>query len=147
MRHKYTIRITEDQKDLIVSEQAEVDRELFSPLCEETFDVDVIRTASAEGGAAVVAALRSVNFYPPLEYANQIAVVVQEMLSGGTPERRELLIDDRQVMAAEEAELAELAVEAALPPEGEDLDELLEDDTSPGIPKPDKDTDGEKEDN
>ncbi|MFH1981459.1 MAG: hypothetical protein ABIL58_06430 [Pseudomonadota bacterium] len=147
MRHKFIIRITENMTDLFISEQAEVDKGLFSALCEEKFALDTLKTAAAEGDAALMGALRSVNFYPPLEYANQIAVVVQEMLSGRAPERRELLIDDRQVMAAEEAELEALAVEEALPPDTEDLDDLLEDDASPAIDPLKDDVDDDAESN
>ena len=147
MRHKYIIRITEDQKDLLISEQAEVDKGLFSTLCEEKFALETLGPAATEGEAALLNALRSVNFYPPLEYANQIAVVVQEMMRDGDPERRELLIDDRQVRAAEEAELAAIAAEEALSPDTEDLDDLLEDDAATDISPLKEDADNDTESN
>ena len=151
MRHKYLITIAEDQQELLISEQAEVDRDIFSPLCEEKFSLTSLRDAAADGEAALVAALRSDNFYPPLENATQIAVVVTEILNSEDPERRELLIDDRQVMAEAEAEAAEAAAAAAeaeaLPPDDEDLDDLLEDDATPAIPVKSDESSGEKEDN
>lgn len=151
MRHKYLITIAGDQQELLISEHAEVDRDIFSALCEEKFSLEDLRAAVADGEAALVAALRSVNFYPPLENATQIAVAVKEMLATEETDRRELLIDDRQVMADAEAEAAEAAAaaaeEAALPPDDEDLDDLLEDDTTPAIPVKSNESSGEKEDN
>ncbi len=149
MRHKYLITIAKDQQELLISEQAEVDRDIFMPLCEETFSLAELREAAADGEASLVASLRSDNFYPPLENATQIAVIVTEMLKSEDPERRELLIDDRQVMA--EAEAAEAAAAAAavkaLPSDDEDLDDLLEDDAAPPIPVNSDESSGEKEDN
>lgn len=150
MRHKYIIRMTDDRKEILISELAEVDKDMFSSLCEETFTLDVLTPSAAEGDDALVAALRSVNFYPPMEYATQIAAAVKEILDSENPERRELIIDDRQVLEAEEAEMAEaaeLSSEESLPPEVEDLDDLLKDDTAKGITTLKEKDGGEKDDN
>ena len=134
MRHKYLITIAGDPQELLISEQAEVDRDIFSSLCEEKFSLEDLRAAVADGEAALVAALRSVNFYPPLENATQIAVAVTEMPTS-----------DAEAEAAEAALAA--AEEETLPPDDEDIDDLLEEDTAPAIPVKSNESSGEKEDN
>jgi hypothetical protein len=126
MKQKYEILMDTANKQLIIREHAELDKDLMSLLCEESFDQARIKTAIAAGKEALVAALRTHNLYPPGIYADKIADAVIELFAAKGSEPVELYFDDIQLLIKEQqaAERAQAADE-----DSEDIDELLEDDS------------------
>ena len=127
MRHKYELRLSENQ--LTLSEYGELDKEMFTLLCEEKFDLDVIRDSLDAGLDAVIAALRSPNFYPTRYSAEKLAVAVAEICRAKDADRLEIVLDDVQIFSDEQdpADVLEEFEEANDGP-GDDLEELLADD-------------------
>jgi hypothetical protein len=76
MKQKYTIIKDDKNKQLIIREFAELDKEILSLLCEETYDQKLIRSAIKSGKEDLIAALRTNNLYPPGIYADKIANAV-----------------------------------------------------------------------
>jgi hypothetical protein len=126
MKQKYEILMDTANKQLIIREHAELDKDLMSLLCEESFDQARIKSAIAAGKEALVAALRTHNLYPPGIYADKIADAVVELFAAKSSEPVELYFDDIQLLIKEQqaAERAE-----AVDEESEDIDELLEEDS------------------
>ena len=122
MKQKYLIL---KDKELIIREFAELDKEVFSPLCEEIYDVKVIRSAIKEGKETLIQVLRTKNMYPPVIYANQIADAVLSIFAAKEPESLELFFDDIELINQDEQTTVMLA---DLESESEEIDELLEDD-------------------
>ena len=56
MRQKYEIVRDDDNKRLIIREFAELDKDVMSPLCEETYDRKSIKSAITLGRDALIAA-------------------------------------------------------------------------------------------
>ncbi len=126
MKQKYAIIRDDDQSKLIVREYAELDKEMMSLLCEETYDQDAIAIAVKNGRQAVIDAIRTNNMYPPTIFAEPIAKAIEGLLGEGGNSSAELFFDDKEFF------IKETEVVAAEPEEDvEDevaVDELLEDD-------------------
>lgn len=124
MKQKYTIVKDVKNRQLIIREFAELDKEILSLLCEETYEQKVIRAAIRSGKEELIAALRTDNLYPPGIYAEKIADAVKELYTAKGKESEELFFNDLELLAKEpEPQEAEEQVEE----ETEELDELLED--------------------
>ena len=129
MKQKYTIVRDDKNKQLIIREFAELDKEILSLLCEETYDQKLIRAAIKSGKEKLIAALRTNNLYPPGIYADKIANAVKELYASKAKESEDLFFNDLELLAKEsEAE----AVEEELERDSEDLDEVLEEDFESG---------------
>jgi hypothetical protein len=131
MKQKYEIIKDDEKKTLILREYAELDKDILSPLCEESYGIDALAAAVSGGRSALVAALRTKNMYPPGFYAERIADAVAELLEGRERQVAELLFDDIELLNREreiERQQAEVAEKAEIKDEVEQIDELLTDD-------------------
>jgi hypothetical protein len=127
MKQKYTIIKDDENKQLIIREFAELDKEILSLLCEETYEQKMVLAAIKSGKEELISTLRTNNLYPPGIYANKIADAVQELYATKGKESEELFFDDLELLARSnepEPKKAEKPVEN----QDEELDDLLEDD-------------------
>jgi len=125
MKQKYTILKDNENKRLIIKEFAELDKEILSLLCEETYEASVIRAAIKSGKESLISTLRTNNLYPPNMYAAQIADAVIDVYRSKGKDSVDLFFDDIELLTHERE--TEVAAEP-LQEESTDLDELLEDD-------------------
>ena len=125
MKQKYTIVRDDKNKQLIIREFAELDKEVLSLLCEETYEQKAIRAAIKSGKEDLISALRTNNLYPPGIYAEKIAAAVKELFVTKGKESEDLFFDDLELLTKESA--AE-AVKEQKENDSEKLDEVLEDD-------------------
>jgi hypothetical protein len=123
MRQKYEILKDDENKQLIIREFAELDKDIMSLLCEETYDKKAVKSAMANGKEALIAALRTKNLYPPGVYAAKIAETVIGLYESKGKTSEEILLDDIEFLAREHE-----AAEVPVPYESEagDIDELLD---------------------
>ncbi|MGB2930476.1 MAG: hypothetical protein WBB70_16410 [Desulfobacterales bacterium] len=138
MKQKYLILKNDEKTRLIIREFAELDKEIFSFLCEETFDHESVTSAIAIGEDALIATLRTKNLFPIGIYAKEIAAAVTEMYESGSDQSVELVFDDHDLMKKEQEEPS---VDDDIEDEVVEIDELLEEDT----PLPDYDNKNEIE--
>jgi len=127
MRHKY--ELTVGQNALTLREYGELDKDLFTLLCEENYDLEAMKASLDEGMEAVIAALRSPNFYPTRYSAEKLSVAVAEICRSKDADRLEIVLDDVQVFT-DEQDAADVLEEfdEANDGAGNDLEELLADD-------------------
>jgi hypothetical protein len=125
MKQKYTIVRDDKNKQLIIREFAELDKEVLSLLCEETYEQKAIRAAIKSGKEDLISALRTNNLYPPGIYAEKIANAVKELFATKGKESEDLFFDDLELLTKEAA--AE-AVKEQKENDSEKLDEVLEED-------------------
>lgn len=125
MKQKYEITLNSQEKTITLREFAELDKDILSPLCEETYQVPDIRSAASAGKEALLAALRTKNMYPPGPYAERIAVAVLEMLKSEDRDTSELFFDDLELLSRERGDEE---FETDLEADSDDLDELLAED-------------------
>lgn len=124
MKQKYEILRDDDNKRLIIREYAELDKDIMSLLCEESFDRKAIKSAIGLGKEALITALRTKNLYPPGLYAERIAEKVVELLGARGKTAEEIVFDDLEFLSREHD--AAVAAAASYEGEGGEIDDLLE---------------------
>ncbi|MCP4104373.1 MAG: hypothetical protein GY749_02375 [Desulfobacteraceae bacterium] len=126
MKQKYTISIDGEKNEMTIREYAELDKELLSLLCEETYSSDDIRDSVAKSKEALIVVLRTHNMYPPFSYINKIADSVTELYSSGSSEPIDIFFDDMEFLTKED-KTPEIPIDD-IEEESDDIDDLLEDD-------------------
>jgi len=129
MKQEYLILKDDDNNRLTIQESAELDKEMFSILCENVYDSDIIKSTIEKGTDSLlsdlIAKLRNHNMYPPYPFAVKIAESVIDLYK--SPEKNQsvkLLFDDIEFLGDEQEDSGlELAVED----EPAKIDKLLED--------------------
>ena len=127
MKQKYTILKDNNNKQLIIREFAELDKEILSLLCEETYEQKVILAAIKSGKENLISTLRTNNLYPPGIYAKKIADAVIALYATRGKESEELFFDDLELLSRAKKPQPP-AAEEPVENQDEELDELLEDD-------------------
>jgi len=125
MKHKYSIERNEEQKQLIIKEFAELDKDILSFLYQETYNEEQITAAMAKGKEKLIAALRTQNMYPSGLFANKIAEAVMTMYGPNPSHSNEVMLDDVDFITKLRLKRKALKDHEDDTP---DLDDLLEDD-------------------
>ena len=137
MKQKYQIVKDDEKKLLVLREFAELDKGIFSPICEETYEAKAIRAAIRSGEKELQDVLKTNNMYPPGVYVQKIANAVIDLFKSKDQQSIELLLDDIELLLPEEDEDI---LQADLSAESDDIDELLEDNYSEEDDIEDKDS-------
>jgi len=124
MKQKYLIINDRDNKQIKIQEYAELNKEMLSLLCEESYAYKTIKSAITAGPDTLVSALRTNNLYPPGIYAEKIASAVTDLYKSKDQDSLELFFDDINLLA-KNRESAEVTEQTENDPA--DLDEMLED--------------------
>ena len=124
MKQKYLILKGEDKKSLIIQEFAELDKDMLSLLCEETYDMKGIKSAVSEGKEAVVSAIRTSNMYPAGVYADKLADSVISLHNSKDQDSVEVFFDDFDLISTKNKKTEEPEAEVA--EETAEIDELIE---------------------
>jgi len=141
MKQKYLILKTEEKTGLVIREYAELDKEIFSLLCEETFDDEVVNSAIEKGNHALIATLRTQNLFPIGIYAKEIAAAVTKMYESGDDQPIELFFDDTDLLVKDKKRTPVLA---DLEEDDAEIDGLLDDEDIPEAGFDDEDDDIKK---
>lgn len=125
MKQKYAIMKSDDGSKLVIQEFAELDKDMMSLLCEETYDTQTIQSAMETGKEALITALRTPNMYPARTYAEKIADAVVTLQGSADQSTTEVFFDDFDFLAASRKK--EKVVEE-IEEETSEIEDLLEDD-------------------
>jgi len=133
MKQKYTVLKNDEKNELIIRESAELDKEIFSLLCEEVYNGDVIKSAIKKSKESLILTLRTQNLYPPGIYMDKIADAAVSLYSSADMNQHpvDILFNDIDFLTQEprEPEIPEEEIEdEPIAAAGDDLDDLLEDD-------------------
>jgi len=128
MKQKYSILNDKATGKLIIKEYAELDKENFSLIFEESYDANEIKTAVKNGKTDLISILRTPNLYPIAEYADKIADEVILLIKGksSADEPVEIIFNDIDLMKKDEKKPAENENNDAV-----EIDKLLDEDKSP----------------
>ncbi len=124
MKQKYTVQKDADNKKLIIKEYAELDKEILSLLCEESYDDAWVKAAIQNGTTALIKVLRTRNMYPPSAFVSKIAEAVVSLYDAGDEQSIEILFDDKELF---EKETSVEEPKTAIDSDAEDIDDLLDD--------------------
>ncbi|BBO69568.1 hypothetical protein DSCA_34980 [Desulfosarcina alkanivorans] len=128
MKQKYVVLLDNEAGKLAIQEYAELDKEMLSLLCEESYDADVIKSSMDKDRNALIQALRTHNMYPPGVYTERIADAIIEMFQPGANTSAELFFEERDLFAPEEAEEMDETADASASDKGMAVDDLLDED-------------------
>ncbi len=124
MKQKYMISKSDAGNTLNIKELAEIDKDVFSILCEETYDMKTVIEALDAGMNQTASAIRNRNFFPPFSTLEKIAEGIKSLINTDSDETIEVFIDDATILSKKEEEYA---VIDDLESDSEQLDDLLED--------------------
>ena len=125
MKHKYVIEKNAEQKQVTIKEFAELDKEILSYLCQETYAEEKIAEAISKGRDALIAALRTPNMYPSGLFANKIADAVLAMYGPEPVPSSEIVLDDVDFIIKQRVKRK---IVENIDEDANDIDDLLEDD-------------------
>lgn len=125
MKQKYALHRDAANKKLIIKEYAELDKEILSLLCEETYEEDVVKACIGKGTKALIEGLRTRNMYPPRTFAQKIADMVVKLYDAEGEQSMDIFFDDKEFFEIDETVKD---TEETLSADEENLDDLLEDD-------------------
>jgi hypothetical protein len=137
MKQKYLIINDKKNKQFKIQEFAELNKEMLSLLCEETYDYVTIKSAVSAGKEALISTLRTNNFYPPGNYAEKIAAAVYQLHKSKAEEPVELFFDDINLLI-KKRKSTETSGRGQLEDDSADLDDMLEDDFDDDYPEKDR---------
>lgn len=109
MKQKFTVSMSDDHRRLIIREFAELDTDLFSPLCEEAYSFESIQAAAHD--AELVQLIRTDTFFPTHACALKLASAIRSLLSGDARDDLELLHDDSEFLTRKAKAKADKAVD------------------------------------
>lgn len=138
MKQKFSIFKNEKEQKLVIQEFGELDKDMLSFLCEETYDSNVITAEITRGKKALVSAFRTHNLFPNIKYADAIADAIMGIYESSGDQSIELFFDDLDMLSKRQKPLI---IDDDLDSESAELDDLLEDDA----PDPDFDDEDEVE--
>ena len=138
MKQKYAILKNDEKTGIIIREFAELDKEIFSFLCEEKFGDETVKSAIEKGQDALIQTLRTQNLFPLGIYAKEIAAAVKKMYESGDDQPVELLFDDTDLLTKTKGEEKPLPLDE-IEDEAVGIDDLLDEDV------PEEDFDGKSD--
>jgi hypothetical protein len=124
MKQKYVISREADPQRLVIKEYAELDKEIFSLLCQEQYPEESLRKALSQGTDTLITSFRTRNFYPTYAFATRIAEAITTLLNQDGEEPIEVVIDDSEFLNRRRTEPA---LRPDTEEEAEDIDDLLDD--------------------
>ena len=167
MKQKYRIWKNEKNNELLIQEYAvlsadsrkqklpRLEDEDFSLLCEQRYQADQVKEATAQGKDELILFLRNQHFFPIGKYMESIADTVTMMYGSKGEQQETLIFDDKGILqnelqSAENAAVSEIEDVPAGDESANGFDDLIEEDSqiteenaTPKI-KPDKvDEDGD----
>lgn len=125
MKHKYLITRNDKKSELVIQELGELDKDMYSLLCEELYDTKNIQAAITKGKKTLISAIRTENLFPIGIYAERIAEAVINMFASKNDQSVELVFNDVDLVAR--TQQPPLIIEETND-ETDDIDDLLEDD-------------------
>ena len=101
MKQKYLILKNDDTNKLTIREFAELEPDVYSLACEETYDGKVIKSAITRGKKTLISTLRTTNLFPQGSYAEKIAESVINLYNSENDQPQELFFDDKDYISNE----------------------------------------------
>lgn len=96
MKQKFVILKSDDQKEFKIEEFAELEKEIMSLMCEQTYESKDIKSAISKGKDELISLLRTTNLFPPHSWIKIIADYVIELHGNKKEYSVEVLFDDKE---------------------------------------------------
>lgn len=126
MRQRYTVMKAQEEDRILIREEGELDKDLFSTQCTVSFAPDTLRQALGRGVFPAIQLIRSKDLYPSLPVAEKLVEAIRHFLDDGT-QPVEVHINDVDFIAKRTKTAAAEPQDAD--EDAGDLEDLLEDDS------------------
>lgn len=130
MKYKYVLSKDTDTGELLIKEYAELNKDIFSPVCESAYEVKRLEEVLPGGPGAVIARVRTLNFFPPSTFSEKISLGVTDLISAADQSAMlEVYCDDTEFLSKNLD--GEEAFEEIEDEDDEPLDEFIDDEDLP----------------
>ena len=139
MKHKYVFSKESAAGRFVIREYAELSKEIFSVVCESSCELKEIEAAVARGAEAIMARMRTQNFFPSSHFIERIANGVNELIASSEQNMVEVLCDDAEFLTKSLRGLetfGKIEDEAGDGPDDfldDDIPDDFDDDVKPGV--------------
>ena len=99
MKQKYVITRNDDKNELVIQEFGELDKDVYSLLCEELYDSKNIQLAIKGGNMTLISTIRTENLFPIGIYAHRIAEAIISLYESQDDPSVELFFNDTDLVA------------------------------------------------
>ncbi|MCP3956122.1 MAG: hypothetical protein GY697_28500 [Desulfobacterales bacterium] len=96
MKQRFSISRNTDGEEIVIKEYAELDKGLYSLLCEESYAVVAVEAALAKGAEHVITLLRTDSFFPTSFFTEKLIAVLDDYLRQGIREAVKIDTDDTE---------------------------------------------------
>lgn len=98
MKYKYVFSKESDTGRFLIRECAELSKDIFSTVCESSREIKQIEAAVAGGYEAILAGMRTQNFFPPSNFVEKIANGIVELINNDEQSVVEVYCDDTELL-------------------------------------------------
>ena len=117
----------------MIQEYAELNKDIFSPVCESTYEARQIEEVAARGDEAVIAKMRTLNFFPPSSFSERIAQRLAELMASDEQGMVEVYCDDSEFLTKSLGGVESFEKVEDEEEEEDILDDFIDDDLSDGF--------------
>lgn len=96
MKQRFVISRNTGGEKIVIKEYAELDKGVYSLLCEESYAVEALEVALAEGPDHVVALLRTESFFPTSYFAEKLIATLADYFQQGSGDTAKIEADDAE---------------------------------------------------
>ncbi len=96
MKQKFSISRNTGGEKIVIKEYAELDKGVYSLLCEESYAEKSVAAALAKGSEQVITLLRIESFFPTSFFSEKLIAVLDDYLQQGSSEAVEIDADDTE---------------------------------------------------
>lgn len=107
MKQRFSISRDTGGEQIVIKEYAELDKGVYSLLCEEAYAVEAVKAALALGPGHVIALLRTESFFPTGYFAGKLTASLDEYLRQESSDPISIEVDDTECIHTLNKELSE----------------------------------------
>jgi len=96
MKQRFVISRNTGGEKIVIKEFAELDKGVYSLLCEESYAVEAVETALAKGPDHVVALLRTESFFPTSYFTGKLIATLGDYFQQGNGDTVKIDADDAE---------------------------------------------------
>ncbi len=127
MKQRFSISRNTGGEKIVIKEYGELDKGVYSLLCEESYSVETVEAALAKGPDKVITLLRTESFFPISCFAEKLIATLCDYLRQGNTEVVKIDADDTECIhnrSMQDPQAGNEGIDALL---GVDTEEIVED--------------------
>ena len=132
MKQRFSISRNTGGEKIVIKEYAELDKGVYSLLCEESYAVEAVEAALAKGPDHVIALLRTESFFPISYFAEKLIATLDDYIQQGSAEAVKIEADDTECINSRSRQVPQEGNDGIDDLLGVDTEEIIENEESVG---------------